>query len=95
MQLFSLFPEHKKNGEYRKKTLNKLRMVFSFLFLAINFTFIEFEIDPTIVISFIGAVICWFFCFFLPIIMKLGILKKKEEKDKSSLLSNDHFEEKN
>ena len=51
-----------------------------------NVLFLHFKVDPGDIMGFIGAAACWYICYFLPIIMKIGILKKKEQRKSKEIL---------
>ena len=53
-----------------------LKILFTIFFVITNFLLSFFKINTNIVISFIGAVAGWYICYFLPIIMRIGILNK-------------------
>jgi preprotein translocase subunit SecG len=79
-QLISVLPE-----KYRKdqNIFTKATIIFAIIWLIINFLFVIFETDASLVMGFLGSAVAYFFTYLIPItiIWKFGktIYIKKEQ----------------
>lgn len=76
MQVYEILPEKFKQNP--QKTHLKMKAAFIILFLVLSIIFVVTETSPGSVMGFIVAVVCFYVCYLLPILIKLRRYRRVE-----------------